>query len=214
MKHRFVSTVANGSTATDIQPIRDWNDDHVGQWTGATGVTPEVLVRDANSVVSSNSSAVSTAFTHNIPARSLGTNRMVRLSAFGDFVIGSTVTNTHNYHLFYGAANRWSDVTANIAALQATGVWQMIANVAAMGTSASRRLWGELWLTSAAAATTGTGDVAVAGAGAMKSVFAFASSGNFTVTTGVAETIALRFNWAVANSSFSWRKRYAVLELV
>lgn len=213
MKHRFVSTVVDASTATDVQP-GDWNDEHVGQWTGSTGVFPEVLSRDFNSVVSSNSTALTTAFSYSVPARALGTNRMVRLTAFGDFVVGSTVTNTHSYHFLYGAANRWSDITANLPTVQTSGIWEMKAHVAAMGTSDSRRLWGELWVTSAAAATTGIGEVAQPGAASMKTVIAFGSSANFAITTGAPEAVALRFNWANVNSSFSWRKRYAMLELV
>ena len=214
MKHRFVSTVADGSTATDVQP-GDWNDEHLSQWGGTTASIPEVLARDANAVISSNSSALTTGFSFAVPARALGVNRMLRLNVFGDYSVGSTVTNTFNYFLLHGGANRWGDVSANQAAVQATGVWQVTASVMAMGTSGSRRMWGQMWDSSAAAAgTTGIGDIGAVGAAAMRRVAMFGSSSVFTVTTGVAETIALRFNWAVANSSFSWRKRYAMLELI
>lgn len=213
VKHAFNSTVADGSSAGDVRPS-NWNDAHVGTVTGSSNAVPEVLTRVFN-VVSSNSSAAVSLINYSVPARTLGTNRMLRFTAYCDVTFGTTaVANNYQIEVFHGGSSRWKDTTSTLAAVGAIAPLTLSACVAALNSSGSRRVWGEILQTSGTAGVFGLGDLTAVGAAARRHMAGFASSASYTITTGAAETLQITFNWTAANSSLSMAMRYGTLELI
>ena len=213
--HVFVSGVAAGTTATDVRST-DWNAGHQGNVSGTTSAIPEVLTRTFN-IESSNTSAISTFVSYNVPARTLGTNRMLRWTWWGQARNVSTVTNpTFTLNYLHGGVSIWRDLsvgdvnpvstTPRIVAGQFT--------IVAINSSGTRSGGGWIVYSSHTAPTFGLGDVLAVGAGSARTINSIGSSATFTITTGVVETFAMQFNWASANSSRSFDYRYGALELI
>lgn len=214
IRHSFVPTSVAGSTDMDIN-TSDWNTDHVGSIANSTSAIPEVLTRVFD-VTSSNTSAVSTFLNFSVPARTLGTNRMLRWTMRANAIVGSTAAvNSFNIEYQYAGSSRWKDLYTSQAA--ASAVPQCLFHqicIAALNSSGTRIFSGMSWLSSRAVATTGIGDFGTAGAAALMNINSIGSSVTFTITTGATETFIGQFNWSGANSSLSFRMFYGILELI
>ena len=211
--HQFVSAVADGSTATDVRPS-NWNADLHSTWTNSTIAFREVLTRTAG-ITSSNTSAVSTLVSYVLPARVMGTNRMLRWTMMADFTVGSTaVANNFRLEVFHNSS-RWADTNSTQAAVSAVPqALFMQVYIAALNSSATRTMWGMVYQSSVAAGVFGLGDATVTAFGDYRHITMIRSSGSYSVTSGAASTFSVGFNWLGANSSLSFRMRYNVLELV
>ena len=214
IKHAFASGVADGTTAGDVRTTH-WNADHVGSISGSTAAIPEVLTR-VFSITSSNTAAATTLVNYAVPARTLGTNRMLRWTMMADVLSGSSLTsNGYTMEVFHGGSSRWKDTFSSMAAVSAVRKpLLMQIDVAALNSSGTRSMSGFIMLSSVAAATFGLGDVAGVGAASVRAMNVIGSSATFTVTTGVAENFVVQHTWLLANSSLSFRMHYGVLELI
>lgn len=213
--HVLNSGVADGSTTAEVRPS-NWNADHQGSISASTASIPEVLTR-VFSITSSNTSAISTLVNYSVPARTLGINRMLRFTAVGDVLVGTTaVLNGAVFTVSHAGSSRFVDTLTTVAAAQTIrGSWRLQTIVAAVNSSGTRFLNGQICQSSGGtAATFGIGDLSQNAAGGLLNISQFASSGTFTITTGVAEAFVVQRNWSAANSSLSFVMQYGVLELI
>ena len=211
LAHGFVSGVADGSTTTDVRPS-NWNADHVGTTLTSASI-PEVLYRAAPTS-NSNTTAQLTLMNYSIPARSLGTGKMLRATLCGMARRGSTVTApTWSMELLHGGSSRWRDVAVTDLGLTADPV-QVFAEfyIGALNSSGTRYAKGFVVYSSQTTATFGAGDVA--GIAGVRSLNVVGSSATFSITTGAAEVFQVRFNWVNANTSRTFNFDYGALELV
>ena len=212
--HQFVSAVAAGSTVTDVLST-NWNADHWSTWTNSTATFPETFATTGAGITSSNSSAVSTFVSFVIPARALSSNRMLHLTAFGDYLVGTTaVVNNWNMQVTLNSS-RWVDSITTLAAVGAARQLVMVdVYVAALNSSATLMLWGTLLVSSTNVAPFGVGRINIVGYSGSFSNVMFRSSATFTVTTGAASTLSIQFNWTNANSSLSFTHRSYFIEYI
>ena len=212
--HAFVSAVTDGSTTTEIRPS-NWNAGHISTVTNSSLVFPEVLSRVTFSAATSNTSAISTLINYIVPARLLSSNRMLRWTMFADLLRGTTaVINNFGLEIFDNSS-RWKSTASTLAdALTTDSGLLMRTYIAALGTSGNRKMWSEIWLSSANGGTFGIGDITALNFGSLRALAWPQSSVVYTVTTGAASTFIVQFNWLAANSSLSFRMRYNVLELI
>ena len=212
--HQFVSAVAAGSTATDVLST-NWNADHWSTWTNSTAAFPETFATTGAGITSSNTSAVSTFASFIIPARALSSNRMLHLTAFGDYLVGSTaVANNWNVQVTLNSS-RWIDSISTLAAVGAARQLVMVdVYVAALNSSGTWMLCGTLNVTTTNVAPFGVGRINLAGYSVNHSNVLFRSSATFTVTTGAASTLSIQFKWTGANSSLSFTHRSYFIEYI
>ena len=213
--HQFVSAVAAGSTATDVLST-NWNADHWSTWTNSTAAFPETFATTGAGITSSNSSVVfSTFVSFVIPARALSSNRMLHLTAFGDYLVGSTaVTNDWDMHVILNSS-RWVGSITTLAAVGAARQLAMLdVYVTALNSSGTWNLCGTLNVTTTNVAPLGVGRINLAGYSPNHSNVLFRSSATFTVTTGAASTLSIQFKWTGANSSLSFTHRSYFIEYI
>ena len=214
MTHQFVVSVADGSTAGEVFH-RNWNADHFSTWTNSTAAFPETFATTGAGITSSNTSAVSTFVSFVIPARALSSNRMLHLTAFGDYLVGSTaVTNDWDMHVILNSS-RWIGSITTLAAVGAARQLAMLdVYVTALNSSGTWMLCGTLNVTTTNVAPFGVGRINIAGYSMNHSNVLFRSSATFTVTTGAASTLSIQFKWTGANSSLSFTHRSYFIEYI
>ena len=215
--HQFVSAASTvGSTATDVN-VDDWNVDHWSTLTNSTKAFPEILQRSTKIGPTSNSSVAVVLSSYLVPARALGTDRILHCTLWGQITLGSTVTNGIRLEVAYNTS-RWADLALNILAVQAIAPWCMETWVYhPTGTSGILAVAGRFIQSSGTAPTFGLGDISQAGAGRIGNMGIFGSSNissGFTVTTGAASSFVIRANWQVANTSLSVTKLGGLIELL
>ena len=214
ISHAFVSAVADGSTTADVKPI-DWNAAHISTISNSSLVFPELLSRTGSTVNTSNTSALSTLINYVIPARLMSSNRILHWTMGAEILIGTTaVANNYRMEIIHNSS-RWADFNSTEAAVDSLRSIRMEIYIAALNSSATRKMWGHIYESSGANATFGEGVFDVTAAiGRTRHYTLLGSSGTYTVTTGAASTFIVQFNWAAANTSLSFRMRYNNLELI
>lgn len=214
ISHPFVSAVADGSTTADVRPI-DWNNAHISTISNSSLVFPELLSRTVSTAGTSNSSAVSTLINYVIPARLMSSNRILRWTMGAEIIIGTTgAANNYRLEVIHNTS-RWADFNSTQAAVDTLRSIRMEVNIAALNSSATRKMWGHVYESSGVNATFGEGALNVTAAVNLTRHYTlFGSSDTYTVTTGADSTFVVQFNWVAANSSLSFRMRYNNLELI
>ena len=214
MTHQFVVSGADGSTAGEVLHS-NWNADHYSTWTNSTGAFPEILSRTGVAVVTSNSSAASTFFSYVLPARVMGTNRTLRYTLFAEDFTGTTaVVNNFRWQVTHNSS-RWVGLSTNelIPNTTTRGTFLQVW-IAALNSSATRKLWGKFIQSSVSLGTFGMGNLTSVGAADPRYNLPIGSSVTYTVTTGAASTFSVQFQWLNANSSLRMTAVYSVLELI
>ena len=217
ISHQFVSAVADGTTLTEVRSTH-WNAEHWSTITNSTAAFPEIVQRSTQLAAITNSSAQNVLTSFVVPARLLGTNRILHTVDWGYVVFGSTLTAGVRFELRYGTS-RWADISINpSAAALTTNLWMAETWIYhPTGTSGRLELRGRIDISSVATPVMGLGDISVAGAaGSRLAAGLIGSSGSsgFTVTTGAVSTFALSMNWQVANTSLFFRKSGGYIELL
>ena len=214
--HQFVSAVADGTTLTEVRSTH-WNAEHWSTLTNSTKAFPEILQRSTKIGPTSNSSAVVVWSSYLVPARALGTDRILHCTLWGQITLGSSVTNGIRLEVAYNTS-RWADLALNNLVVQTITPWRMETWVYhPTGTSGILAVAGQFIQSSGTAPAFGLGDISQAQAGRTANEGIFGSSNissGFTVTTGVASSFVIRANWQVANTSLSVTKLGGFIELL
>ena len=215
ISHEFVSGVAQGTSAADVGST-NWNAASISTISNSSLVFPEATTRTGSTVSISNSSALSTLINYIIPARLMSSNRVLKWTMGAEIQILTTaVANNYNLSVIHNTSRR-VDTNSTVAGPDnSVASLRMEVYIAALNSSATRKLWGHIYESSGSAATLGEGAFDVtAVAGRTMRYTLFGSSNTYTVTTGADSTFIVQFNWVAANSSLTFRMRYNTLELI
>lgn len=158
-----------------------------------------------------SSSTETSIFSQSIAANDLSTDRLLRLTVFGDYLHNNGTGDTLTVRLKLGATTILSDTT-NFSATIGAGrqPWQIEALLANAGATNSQYASLRLIAPPAneAAPGTGIGDLEGITLGLLGNSAAAAED------TTAARTLDLTVQWSVLHANNSFRKRYAILELL
>lgn len=176
--------------------------------------TVAVVYDRSTAGVDVNTSTTETSlYTKSITGGDMSTNRMLRLSMFGDVLHNNVAGDTVTWKFKFGGTTFFADTSSVSAATGAARQpWRADIRVANLGAANSQMIEG-IWnyvVPGTAAPTTGIGDIqtgtTAAGEGAISTLG--------TIDTTTAQTLDITIQWSASSANNSFRLRYAVLELV
>jgi len=149
----------------------------------------------------------------NISANLLGTDKMLRLTLMGDYLFNNNIADTLTLRVKFGGTTFFADAMGS-AVLGARQPWMLHLLVANLGATNSQMISGSgLWSTSdTAAPTTGIGEGTLRSnppVGVQLGISTLA-----TIDTTSAQKLEVSVQWSASSANNSFRRRYAVLELV
>lgn len=168
-----------------------------------------VIQRTTTLVSVASSVTETTAVSFPVGAGNLGTNRMLRLTVFGDYLSNGSGTSTLTLRVKYGATTLWGDVTAANAVDADVRPMRMQFELAALGSATSQRLQGLVLMGNVnSASVAGQGDIGAAETGA----WPVAGTSAENSATELSLVVTVQHSLSHANTRF--RMHYAVLELI
>jgi len=173
------------------------------------GVT-RVLDKETTNIDVTLLTTEQTVFTHTIPANLLGTNGTLRLTMIGDYLNNNATSATLTIRIKFGATTLYADTvdaSATSASRRPLILSLLFGNEDATNAQSGG---GTIFLGTAAGATTGLGDL---DADEIESTTPFACIDS-TLDTTAAQDLVVTFQLDVNSSTFSVRRRTAVLELL
>jgi hypothetical protein len=180
------------------------------QANGVGWAAPGDFLRGASQIDVVNTVVETAIFTGSVPAGALGTDRMVRLTLYGDYLNNSAAGKTVTFRVKYGATTLWGDISPSLTGndpLRRT--WQIELALGAQGASNVQVLSGRAAMTS-----TGVGSVAGIGTLAGTPTFDQLFYGSAAEDSTAAKTLAVTVQHSAAVSTVSIRRQYAALELL
>lgn len=159
------STAFNGPSGTTAQrpasPVAGatrYNSDTglIEYYTGAAWAQTTGTIAKSTSTVTITATAGGTVFSFAIPAGTLGTNRLIRISAAGSC---TNSNRTFNPNFVFGGTTMWADVTVGFSGTAGWNIEMILSPN--NGSTTSQNLTGKLFIGGIGASTTGnTGDAA------------------------------------------------------
>jgi len=165
------------------------------------------------SLITTNADVTNTALetdvaTISIPANTLGTGNIIRITLFGNYEANSGST-TVIVRFKYGSTTLYQDVTGTLGASALKAGWAANLFLAADGgVTNDQDLTGFFTLGPRAAVTTGFGDIGAAAG--ISTVIGGDSAEDSTTTLSFTMTV----QWATGNSAFHWRLLSGVAEIL
>lgn len=181
-----------------------------------------VVMDRANGTIDvNNGTSYTDIYSFSVPAGIMSTNRMLRLTVYGDFLNNTGASALCTPEVRFGGSAVWKGSTAGYAIATSAGrrPWSLVAYIGNT-TAASQVTGGYFALGTATAGVTGIGTHPAAAwvAGTLAAdggaVTPLASGAASTVNTANAATIAAGVTLSVASTQLSFRKFYATLELL
>lgn len=124
---------------------------------GISGLV-EVLDSDMSTVTVTNSSAVTTIYTYQVPANLLQTQGAIRVELAGTYVNNSGASRTLDVQVLYGGTVMWSDTSGLIGTSADTYGWRLYVLLAGAGSSSAQKMAGSFGISGSGPATNGYGD--------------------------------------------------------
>lgn len=159
-----------------------------------------------------SSVAETTLYSKAVGAGHMSTDRMLRLTLLGDFLHNAGAGDTVTVNGKFGGTSFVAD-TSNLGGTANANrqPWRMVFEIANLGAANSQYVSLQADLGNAAGtASTGIGDLAVTGPA--PGLLGISTLG--TIDTTAAQTILVSVQWSASSASNSFRRRYAVLELL
>ena len=188
-------------------------------WVPATLPATGISVYDrVTTAVDVNTSVTETSiYTKSITGNDMSTNKMLRLSAIGDYLHNNAAGDTLTLRVKFGGTTfyAYAGLLGNVTGA-ARHPWVLDLRVANLGATNSQMIAGSVITESAdtGAATTGIGQWAVTDAfGQKMSAAPLGISTLGTIDTTANQTLDVTVQWSASSANNSWRMRYAVLEL-
>ena len=180
------------------------------QANGVGWAAPGDFLRGASQLDVVNTAAETAIFTGSVPAGALGTDRMVRLTLFGDYLNNSGAPKTATLRVKYGATTLWGDIGASLAGNDPLRrAWQLELFLGNQGATNNQQLGGRVAMMPTTAAS-----VAGLGAATVTPTYDVVFHGSAAEDSTAAKTLAVTVQHSAAASTVSWRRQYAALELV
>ena len=145
-------TVAGTSGSVLTSTGTDWTSQAAG------GGSHAVLDKNTTTVTVTNSFTETTLYTVSVPANTLGTNKMLRVTMGGTYLNNSGATKSMVVSIKYGATTLYSDTSAALFSGTALRGWRLEFILAANAATNAQKLIGSFGMSHGGATTTGTGD--------------------------------------------------------
>lgn len=198
-----MATARLGSgTADDTSFLR-------GDSTWVTAV--EVLAREVTLINIVSDASETNIFNQTVAANRMETNRMLRLSIFGDFLNNSGGTSAPTIKVKVGGTTIYDDATFAMAAGANRFPVRMQFEFAMQNATNTMHLSGVVGIGNAGGATTGIGNLATDESNVDAEV---SSGGTFTRDTTSSFAVVVTWTNSASDANISFRRQYAVLELV
>src|SRR3990172_7178454 len=212
-----VSKIAPGTDTYLLQTIAG-----VPTWTAQSSLGVAVQERRTTTidVVSSPAElslydgAASAGNGWNIPANLLGTDKMLRLTLMGDYLFNNNIADTLTLRVKFGGTTFFADAMGSSVIAARRQPWQLHLLVANLGATNSQMISGSgLWPASdELAPTTGIGEGTLRSNPPVGVQLSISTLG--TIDTTSAQKLEVSVQWSASSANNSFRRRYAVLELV
>lgn len=176
-------------------------------WTQFVGVLDRSVTQ--NDVVST--AAETTLYSFSVPGNVLDTQKMLRLTIYGDYLNNSGASRTIIVKVKYGATTLYADTSGSLAANATRHAFRMEFLLGNQNATNAQVLGGNICM-STAGATTGLGDmatVAAATTGIDTDVY-----GSSAEDSTAAKTLDITVKHSASNGSLSIRRQFAILEVL
>lgn len=164
----------------------------------------QVIITDVDVT---NSASEGDLLNYSIPANTLGTNNIIKITLVGTYEANSG-TPTVVVRVRLGATIMYADTSGTLSATANKGGWMAVLHLAADGLTNDQDLAGLFMYGARAAVTSGFGDIG-AGGGVIQII-----GGDAAEDSTTALTLRVTVQWSAAQSSYHWRVTSGTLELV
>jgi hypothetical protein len=177
--------------------------------TSHTSSVVEVLDRSVASQDINTTAVETSIYSFSVPANTLSTNRMLRLSLICDYLNNSGTTKFITLKVKYGATTLYSDTTNTIATDASRHAVYMVILLAANNATNDQVLGGYVNLGDAGGTTSGLGDFADDEIMAHTAI-----GGESAEDSTLAKTFTVTITHSASDALTSFRRHVAILELV
>ena len=202
-----------GLTGLAVDGLTYWDSTNSMIWVRESGnwiaQTPAFINRVGQSAWS-NTASETTIYTRSIGANLLGSDRMLRLTWFGD-IMNNTASTTPagTFKVKFGATTLYNDTTVALPVGGTTRMPIMFQVLLANLSTSSQVMNGTMMLGTGGGATTGIGNI---GDDETHSTATFIGSSAIDTTSSA--DFAVTWQWNTLNGDLEFRRLYAILELV
>jgi hypothetical protein len=169
-----------------------------------------VYDRNTTEVDVVSSAAATSLYAPSIGAGHLSTNRMARMTILGDFLNNTGSNATFTLRVNVGGATAIDDLSNTIATSASRRAFKIVAEVANLGATNSQFVSVRIHMSGSASAGAGTGDLASPTTEVLNNVMIATTAQDSTLAMAFAVQVVL----SSASASLSFRKKYALLELL
>lgn len=187
--------------------------DESSTWSALTGGIT-VLERSTTTVTIENTASKSTLFTYSIPADTLSTNKMVRVTMMGEFLNAEGTTNEYDLHLDWAGSEVWENTISSIGHDTDHAAWMAQIWVQALGSASSQ--WVEFFWAHNTPDTgsANTGYSHISHTVAPEAMGVGSAEGPQSADTTSAQTIAINITLDTADADYWIKKRFHIIELL
>lgn len=197
---------SNGDVLTTTGGAAGW------QTPTASGIS--ILNRASGTTDVANTASETAIFSHSVTGALMSTDKMLRLTVLGDYLYNNVADQTVTMRVKFGGTTYVQAAAASNVLGADRKPWVLHVDVANLGANNSQMIVADLLTADAdtAAPTTGIGLLDLRQAALGAGVVGITTLA--TVDTSTAQTLEVSVQWSAASANNSFRKRFAVLELV
>jgi hypothetical protein len=166
-----------------------------------------VLDRESATTDVTNTVTETTIFTFSVPANTLDTTRMLRLTTFGDYLNNNATGSSLTWRIKFGGTTVFADAISVSATSATRRPWCLQVWLASNNGTSSQSMSGTFLCGTAGGATTGLGNL---DDDEIEAVTPFFNTASINQTS--AQTFEVTVQWSAASANLSCRRFYAVLE--
>lgn len=171
---------------------------------------PVVLDRTVTDSDVTNTTTETTVFTKTIPANAMSTNRVLHLIFIADYLNNNATSATLTIRIKFGGTTAWADSVDASAINASRRPFTLELWLANQNASNDQVGGGLIMLGAAAGATTGIGDFDT---DEIESVTPFTTI-DLAIDTTANQDLVVTAQWDVTQTTTSFKRRFAVLEII
>lgn len=175
---------------------------------------PAVSIFDKSTTTVSvtNTTTETTLYSVTVPANTLGTNHLLRVSIGGTYLNNTGLNHSIRLKIKYGAMTLYDDTTDSLGVDANNRGWRLELILAANAATNAQKLLGRFAIGDLGAATAGTGDIGkvLADQDAMGGPL----YGTSAIDSTAAQTLAVRVIHAAASTSLTISREIVITELI
>lgn len=174
-----------------------------------------VLDKTATTLTVSNTTTDTQLYGVTVPANTLGTSHLIRVSIGGTYTNNSGATTNLRLRIRYGGTTIWDDTVGATTGISTSGnnrAWRLDFTFAAAGSTLLQEGYGSFIMGHAGGTNTGTGDAGQTTGSS--NGYEAAMYGGSVVDSTAAQTFEVRVVHGAANANISISRQYAMTELI